>query len=269
LGINGKGFSRPRAAHLALVAVWAAMMVAARLVPTFPMWGVGGNFSLASVVTPLAGVFFGPVYGALSAAVGGLVGSMVAPHTAMLLGPFTFVTGTATAFTAGCIAWGGRFPVRISARGDFVINGGIIVYLLGTALWFSQEIGREAWLFPLVFYGAGFAALVAGSAFAGRLLAGGSRALKFPAVIACAFGGLVGGASVANFFGLALRNTPREVWMGLVLTAPLERLAFSAAAAAVGVPLLLCLPKIGVFLGPQPDPERPGEIAGGGDGEQD
>jgi len=247
---HADGFPNPARVHIALIVVWAAVTAAARMVPTVAIWGTGGSFSLATVLAPLAGIFFGPLYGALCAAAGGFVGNFVAPHTAWM-GLATFIPGTVTAFTAGCIAWGGWPPVKISQKGSFVINGGIIVYLLGTALWFSHEIGRSLAVFPLVFYGAGFAALLAGSMFARRALAGPGRAMKFPALVVCAFGGMAGGASIGNFFHMVLFELPRESWMVLTFVAPLERIVFSVGAAVVGLPLLASLPKIGVFIGPQ------------------
>jgi len=247
-----KGFTQPTKVHIALIAVWAAVTAGAQVIPTIPMLGTGRSFSFASALAPLAGIFFGPLAGALCAAAGGFVGSLLAPHTAWM-GPGTFIVGTVTAFTAGCIAWGRWPPIRISGNGSFVINGGIIVFLLGTVLWFSHETGRSLVRFPLVFYGAGFAALLVGSAFAGRILAGGNHALKFPALMLCAFGGMAGGASIGNFFGLVLFDFPREMWMVLTVTAPIERLVFSVATALVGLPLLSSLPKIGIFIGPQED----------------
>jgi len=258
-------YFRPPKTHVALIAVWAAVTAAAQMIPTIPMLGTGRAFSFAAALAPLAGIFFGPIYGALCAAAGGFAGSLLAPHTAWM-GPWTFIVGTVTAFTSGCIAWGGWPPAKISGRGNFVVNGGIIVYLLGTALWFSHETGRSLARFPLVFYGAGLLALLAGSMFVGRVLAGANRAFKFPALMLCAFGGMAGGASIGNFFGLALFDFPREMWVVLTFMAPAERLAFSLATAVVGLPLLESLPKIGIFVGPQEgdfgEPAREGE--GGG-----
>jgi len=269
-----KSFSRPARVHVALIAVWAAVTAAAQIIPTIPMLGTGRTFSFATALAPLAGIFFGPLAGALCAAAGGFVGSLLAPHTAWM-GPATFIIGTVTAFTSGCIAWGGWPPVKISRKGNFIVNGGIIVYLLGTALWFSHETGRSLVRFPLVFYGAGFAAMLAGSMFAGRILAGRKQALKFPALMLCAFGGMVGGASIGNFFGLVLFDFPREMWMLLTFMAPAERLVFSIATALVGLPLLANLPKTGIFIGPQEeaaeDFSRPlqGEESMGSGHEQD
>jgi hypothetical protein len=241
--------------HPAVMAAWAAIVASGHLLPTIPMFGTGSAFSLTAALSPLSGIFFGPIAGALCSAAGGFTGSLIAPHTAWM-GMGTFIIGTATAFTTGCIAWG-RWPLlTLNARGSLIVNGGLVVYITGAILWFTQEIGRSVPLFPLVYYGAGFIALVIGSAFAPALFARGTKVPLFPAVWLCAFGGMIGGATVGNFFSLVLYRLPREIWLTLTVVAPLERAVFSLGAALIGVPLLVGLPKTGVWVGP-PEPEAP------------
>lgn len=236
--------------HPAVIAVWAAVVAAGHVLPTIPLLGTGGTFSLTSALTPLSGIFFGPIAGALCSAAGGFAGNLIAPHTAWM-GMGTFVISMTSAFTSGCIAWGEWPPVRINRNGGVIINGAIIVYALGTILWFSQEIGRSVPLLPLVYYGLGFIAMIAGNAFAPKMFGSGSRALKFPAVWLCAFGGIIGGAGVGNFFSLVLYRLPRELWIALTVEAPVERAIFALGAMLIGSPLLEALPKIGVFIGPR------------------
>ncbi|MCL2763147.1 MAG: ECF transporter S component [Treponema sp.] len=245
-----KRLSMPVKIHPAVIAVWAAVVAAAHIIPAIPMLGTGSTFSLATALSPLSGILFGPIAGALCSAAGGFIGSLVAPHTAWM-GLGTFIIGTTTAFTAGCIAWGGWPLITLNARGSLIVNGGIIVYLIGTVLWFSQETGRSLLLFPLVYYGAGFAALIAGSIVAGRILTGTNKVLKLLVLWLCAFGGMIGGATIGNFFSLILYQLPRETWLYLTVAAPLERIIFSLATALIGAPLLAGLPKIGIFAGPQ------------------
>ena len=237
--------------HPAVVAVWAAVCAAGFLLPTVPIWGTGSVFSVSSALAPLSGIFFGPVAGALCSAAGGFIGSLIAPHTAWM-GLGTFIIGTVTAFTAGCIAWGKWPPVMINKSGSFIVSGGIIVYIIGTVLWFTQETGRNVTLLPLVSYTLGFTAMIAGIIFARRIFARKSRLLKFPVIWLCAFGGLTGGASVGNFFSLVLYKLPDEVWKALAFVQPVERSIFALGAMFIGVPLLEGLNKIGISAGPQP-----------------
>ena len=236
--------------HPAVIAVWAAVIAASHLLPGIPILGTGSNFTLAAALSPLSGVLFGPIAGALCSAAGGFIGSIIAPHTAWL-GLGTFIITTVTAFTSGCIAWGAWPPVSINSRGGLVVSGGIVVYLIGTLLWFSQEIGRSIIIFPLVFYGLGFAAYIIGGIFAGKILAGAKTILHFPALWLCAFGGMIGGAAIGNFFYLLLYQLPREIWIGLTVAAPIERAVFSLGAAIIGAPLLAGLRKAGINAGPR------------------
>jgi len=240
----------PAKIHPAVIAVWAAVVAASHIVPALPMLGTGSNFSLVALLSPLSGIFFGPLAGALCSIAGGFIGSLVAPHTAWL-GMGTFIIGTVTAFTSGCIAWGGWPLMTLNRRGSLVINGGIVVYIIGILLWFSQETGRGMVIFPLVYYSAGCIALIVGGFLAGRILAGKNNALKLPIVWLCSFGGMIGGATIGNFFFLILYQLPRETWLYLTIAAPLERAVFSLGTALVAAPLLAGLPKIGIFVGPQ------------------
>ena len=251
---NGNRLSAPAKIHPAVIAVWAAVVAAAHIIPAIPMLGTGRNFSLATALLPLSGVFFGPIAGALCSSAGGFIGSLIAPHTAWM-GMGTFIIGTTTAFTSGCIAWGSRQFISLNMRGGVVVNGGIVVYIIGTVLWFTQETGRSVIMLPLVFYGAGFIATVAGVIFAAKALAGKNAALKLPALWLCAYGGMIGGATVGNFFSLVLYKLPRELWVYLTVAAPVERAVFSLGTVLIGVPLLAGLPKIGVFVGPRYEEE--------------
>jgi len=240
--------------HPAIIAVWAAVVAAGYLIPAFPIWGTGGRFSLASALNPLSGIFFGPIGGALCSAIGGFIGSVIAPDTAWM-GLGTFIIGMTTAFTTGCIAWGKWSPVTINKSGSFVINGAIIVYVIGTILWFTQEIGRSIIRLPIIFYGLGFIAAMAGILFAYKFFISKNKLLNFAAIWLSAFGGLIGGATIGNFFSLVLYKTPKDAWVLLTVTQPMERAVFALVAMLVGVPLLTGLNKIGIFTGPQAEEE--------------
>jgi len=241
--------------HPAVAAVWAAVIAAGHILPTIPIVGTGGTFSLSHALTPLSGILFGPVGGAFCSAAGGFIGNLIAPLTAWM-GMGTFIIGAITAFTTGCIAWGKWPPVAINGSGSFIVNGGIIVYIVGTILWFTQETGRSVISFPLVYYGLGFIALIAGIIFAPRMFKSGSRIMKFPAIWLCAFGGLIGGATAGNFFSLVLFKHPREFWYALTLAAPIERAVFALGAMLVGAPILVGLNRIGIPAGPQEEDEN-------------
>jgi len=234
--------------HPAVISVWAGVIAAGHLLPTFPIFGTGGSFSLSTVLYPLSGLFFGPLAGALCSAVGGFIGSLIAPHTAWM-GLGTFIIGTTTAFTTGCTA---QAKPRYAAFA-------VLVYITGAVLWFTHEIGRSIFYFPLIFYGLGFIVMLIAVFFAGKMFAHKNKIFMFPALWLCAFGGLVGGATIGNFFSLVLYKQPREVWAVLTVTAPIERAVFAAAAMLVGVPLLTGLNKMGISAGPAINREETNE----------
>ncbi|MDR2729933.1 MAG: hypothetical protein LBB81_03430 [Treponema sp.] len=241
--------------HPAVIAVWASIVALGHILPTIPILGTGGTFSLSSALAPLSGIFFGPAAGALCSAVGGFIGSLIAPHTAWM-GLGTFIIGTTTAFTSGCIAWGRGAPVSVNANGGFVINGAIIIYIIGTLLWFTQETGRGIFYFPLIYYGLGFIALVTGSIFSERMFTSKKKVFLFTAVWISAFGGMIGGASIGNFFSLVLYRQPVEIWAVLTIVAPIERVIFAAGAMLIGVPLLSGMNKMGIPAGPWQDEDN-------------
>ncbi len=229
--------------HPAVIAVYAAIIAASALIPSIPLVGTGGTFSVSTALVPLAGVFFGPFAGALCAAIGGFIGQLIAPSTAWM-GIATFLIGVISAFTAGALCYKKWF---------FSLGVGII----GMVLWFCTAIGRGAPFFAIVFYGLGIVAAIIGIFVANKWMISNNVAKKSAAVFLCAFVGMVTSASIANFFGgILMYQLPSEVWNVLIFVSPLERSIFSLAATVIGVPLLVGLPKVGIFIGPQSEEEE-------------
>jgi uncharacterized membrane protein len=241
--VEGVSFSG-KGTHSAVIAVWAAIIATGNLLPAIPIVGTSGTFNVGAALVPLAGVFFGPIAGALCAAIGAFIAQILAPHSAWL-GLATFTVATTNAFVAGCVT-----------RGRWYVSGGVI--LLGYALWFSTPIGRQAPVFPLVFYTLGLLAVTLG-AFLWKK-GGPSETkgfLRAFGIFAAAYAGFVGAAGIANFAGILLYKWPAAMWKGLVFVSPLERALFSFGAAVIGIPLLTGLPKIGVRVGPERGSEEP------------
>lgn len=228
--------------HPAVIAVYAAILAASAMLPSIPLAALGGSFSIATALIPLAGVFFGPFAGALCAAIGGFIGQLLAPATAVI-GVATFTSAAVAAFVAGLVCeekkWG-----PLGALGFAAV-------LIG--LWFTHPIGRESWFFALVFYGLGVLAIVVGMFIANRFLKKANFALKAVGVFLACFAGMVFSAAFVNYICLFLYGLTSEVWSFLTFLAPMERAIFSIGAIVVGVPLLIGLPKIGIFIGPRDD----------------
>ena len=225
--------------HPAVISVWAALIAAAHLLPAIVLVGTGGTMSVSAILVPLAGVLFGPVAGTLVGAIGQFIGFLIAPAGAWL-GMFTFLIGTCTALTTG-LASRGKGPYAL------ILSG------LGIVLWMTQEIGRKAWIFGAVFGGYGFVCLLITCFIGKKCLMSKNLVKKGISIFLCCVGGMCTSGMLANFSSLVLFKTPAITWKVLVAVSPVERTIFAVAAVIIGIPLLVGLPKVGIFVGPQPE----------------
>ena len=235
---KNKGKSLLGGIHPAVIAVWAALIAAAHLLPAVVLVGTGGTMSVSAILVPLAGVFFGPAAGALVGAIGQFIGFLIAPSGAWL-GMFTFLIGTCTALTAG-----------LASRG----KGPWACLLLGLiiALWFTQENCRKAWIVVVCLGGYGMLALLVSCFIAKKFLMSENLAKKGCGIFVCALGGMITSALGAQLASAILMKTPA---ISMKITFPLamvERTIFAAAGVVIGIPLMIGLPKVGIFVGPQP-----------------
>jgi len=226
-----------RRVHASVIAVWAALIATANLFPTIPIAFTGGTFSLAAALIPLAGVFFGPVSGALCAAIGQVIGQFIAPHIAWL-GPWTFIVGTTNALVAGLVS-----------RGRGLLAS--LPILAGWGLWYTTAIGRAAAVFPAVFYSLGLVAVVLGSTIMKGAIRSDNPLASGAGIWLASFAGFVGAAAVGNYIGILLLRIPAQVWKVLTFVAPVERSVFSLGAAIIGYALIRGLERVGVSVGPE------------------
>ncbi len=123
-----KGLGSLKAKHLTLIAVFAAIDV---ILAALPAWWI----SWASVIKPLHGIFLGPLGGMLAAFIGGIIGNMIWPHTAVL-GFYTWIPGVLGAL-------GAAFMVKRYWKLVFVILGVLIL------MFYLDPIGRTLALWAL------------------------------------------------------------------------------------------------------------------------
>jgi hypothetical protein len=90
---------------VAFVAVFAAIDV---ILSAIPAWWI----SWAAVIKPLHGIFLGPVGGVLAAFIGGIIGNIFWPQTA-ILALFTWVPGLVGAFGVGLLVKRQWKPVAV------------------------------------------------------------------------------------------------------------------------------------------------------------
>jgi len=224
--------------HPAVIAVWAALIAVVTLVPAFPVISGGATFTVSAALVPLAGILFGPIPGALCAAIGAFIGQLIAPHT-VIFGPLTFLIPTLNALCAG-FAMRKRWYVPL------------IVTVFFSAIWFVFPLGRAAWFQPIV-WSLGVIASLVGWFVASEWLGSDTRAKLFVGVFLAAMAGTIVDHSFGSLWALLMFQLPREVWLSVLALAPMERTLFSLGAAIIGTPLLIGLPKIGVLVGQKMD----------------
>ena len=224
-------------AHPAVIAVWAALMAAASLLPAFPIVGTGATFNIANCLTPLAGIFFGPWAGAIAAGVGAFIGQLIAPHT-VLFGPLQFTIAIMGAMASG-------FAMQRKWWFSF-----LIITLLG-GVWYLLPNGRGAWATPLL-YIVGYVGILVGWLVSRKqnALLSPNRAKMALGILCASVAGIIVTQAMGNLWALIFFQLPPAIWFTVLAVAPVERILFSVGAMIIGTPLLIGLPKIGIPVGP-------------------
>lgn len=221
--------------HPAVIAVWAALIAVASLLPAFPIVGTGATFNIAGSLVPLSGILFGPWAGAIAAGIGGFIGQLIAPHT-VLFGPLQFIISMFGAAAAG-----------LAMQRKWIYPFGLILAL--GLVWYAFPLGRQAWATPLL-YLLGFIAIIIGWVWGKNWLTSSNRALMFSGLLVASLAGIVVTQAIGNLWALVMFALPPAIWFTVLAIAPLERFAFALAAAIVGTPLMIGLPKISIQVGP-------------------
>ena len=238
--------SKPLTSHPAVIAVWAALIAVVTIVPAFPIIGTGATFSVAAALVPLAGIFFGPVAGALCAAIGAFIGQLIAPHT-VFFGPLSFLIPTLGAMSAG-----------FAMKKKWYVPLAITVFF--SAAWYLIPLGRAAWFQPAIWL-MGIAACLIGWFVANDWIGSDNRAKMFIGVFLAAMAGTIVDHAFGSTWALVQFQLPAEIWLGALALAPIERTLFSLGAAIIGTPLLIGLPKIGLPVGQQTDDDIDDDLA--------
>jgi uncharacterized membrane protein len=198
------------------------------------MIGTGATFSVSAALVPLAGILFGPIPGAICAAIGAFIGQLIAPHT-VFFGPLSFLIPTLNALCAG-FAMQKRWYVPL------------VVILVLSLVWFAFPLGRSVWFTPLI-WTLGIGASLVGWFVGSDWLGSDNRAKLFAGVFLAAMCGTIVDHNFGSLWALIMFKLPREIWLAVLPLAPVERTLFSLGSAIVGTPLLIGLPQIGVMVG--------------------
>ncbi len=228
-----------KSVHFATITIWAALMAAASMLPSFAVFGGGGSFSIGYTLAPLAGVLFGPFPGALAALIGDFIGTLIAPHTANV-GIFTCLTGAANALAAGFMVRKRWWPA-------------LAMIAVGFANWMLYEAGRASTLYIITVWGIGAVMCLIGGIVGARLFEKDNYLLKAVGLFICIYPCYIAAQAINTLFVMVMYDLPLDLLKFLAVMVPLERLLFTLGAVIIGIPLLAGLPKIGVFVGPQYD----------------
>lgn len=219
--------------HPAVIAVWAALIAVATLLPAIPVIGTGATFSVGDALVPLAGILFGPVPGAICAAIGAFIGQLIAPHT-VIFGPLSFVIPTLGALCAG-----------FAMQKKWYVPLGVVIFF--TLAWYLFPLGREVWFVPSYYVPGVIASFLL--ALWPTWVGDARRSRMFVGVFLCSLASVTVNSAFGNLWALIMFQLPKEIWAAVLIIAPLQRILFALGSAIVGTPLLIGLPKIGVVVG--------------------
>jgi hypothetical protein len=228
---------------IALIAIFAALYAALRIVPTVPMIGTGATFHLSDILAPLYGILLGPYVGGISIIIGTFA-AIGLGTPAPFLG-LDFLPAFVITVSLGFLVKGKWLPVVVLnalllvgyAVNPLTVN--FIVTPWGTVpyLWMHiaafivliSPLGRIAgkWVksSKTANITAGFVIL----AFVGTMMQHLMGGILFEVVL-----GQIGGMNATAF---------AATWNIVFYIYPLERLALIIGAVVVGVPVTRALKK--------------------------
>ncbi len=226
-----------------MIAIFAALYAALRIIPTVPMIGTGATFHLSDILAPLYGILLGPIVGGVSIIIGSFV-AIALGTPAPFLG-LDFLPAFVVAVSLGLLVRKKWLPVVILnavllvlyAVDPFTVN--IIDTPIGpfpylwmhiTAFIVLIFLGRKAgeWVksTKVALLTAGFAIL----AFAGTMMQHLTGGLLYETV----FGNILGSMNQAAF---------ATTWNIVFYIYPWERFALIIGAIIVGIPVTKALQK--------------------------
>lgn len=123
--------------YIALIAIWAALLLASSIIPAYPVLGTAATITFSSILlSGLTAPLLGPLYGTLAGLIFGMLVPYVNPLTS--IGILTFVAPTLAALMGGLVLFN-RWKEAT------------LILLLQVAIWVSNPF---AWyqLMPLVMW---------------------------------------------------------------------------------------------------------------------
>jgi len=233
---------------IASMAVFSALYTVLRLIPTVPMIGVSGSFSLSDILAPLYGVILGPYVGGFSVILGTFLAiGLGRPVTFMLL---DFLPATINAVALGLLIKRKWMPVVV------LYTVLLAAFLLNPLSRFLVQVplGNSAFSFPFAWMH--IVAFVVLLSPLGRKAAQWVETLKtanvakglaIMAFIGTMMQHLMGNLLFEGVLGQILGSIPAGAYPGIWATVffvyPWERLALIVFAVVIGTPLVRVIKK--------------------------
>jgi len=124
---------------IALVSVFAALLVGVSRLPGIPIVGTSGRIELTVILAPVIGIILGPWLGGLAVFLGDLI-SWIIPSTTFF-GLLMLPCGLVAAVTSGALT-------RRKGTGNWKLSAAILGVL--NALWYLTPVGREVFFYPFM-----------------------------------------------------------------------------------------------------------------------
>jgi hypothetical protein len=219
------------AKDVALIVCFTALYAVFASIPIFRIIGVpNANITAAAIVVPVIGATLGPFIGALSSALGGIIGFYVGGFF-----PPSLVSGIVATVCAGLLYNGKRV-------------WSVLLYTLFLAVFgFFPSIG-PVWLFPLSMWFQVIGLMILASpltSVAVKNLASNSTsrliASFFIIALTSTLAGQVSGNLTYMLFFPPVLGSWQAQWQGLTFVYPVERTIIALGSAWIGGPLLKIL----------------------------
>ena len=224
-------------APVSYTAFMAALVAILAFIPaSIVVGGMGGGWPLHDVVHPLLGLLLGPIAGPIASAIGILIGGVIAPYTN--LGPWAPLMGAMSAFAVGMVMQPNRsrwiVPWIITLAANLIYLWQALSFGISFPLWLSNVITIDVALILI-------AIPQLRNWSIDKIRTGGIGLKTYLGFFVVFFFGSTAGIQLNWVPSFATNPWPAEVWPVLIPIIAIERLAFSAVGALIGVGVVSAL----------------------------
>ncbi len=138
-----KGGKLPSSIFIALAAIWTALLLAASVIPAYPIFGTSASITFSSILlSGLTAPLLGPIFGTMSCLIFGWVVPYVNPMTS--IGILTFLAPTLAALMSGLVLFN-RWK-----EATLILIGQLAIWLVHPFAWY-QLMPLIMWQYVPVF----------------------------------------------------------------------------------------------------------------------